>query len=135
MEKIFSPKPSLFSVISKAAIDLTPWIHDSSTWAPWEPKLLQLMSKETSTMVSLHARPNNKFLKQKSCKLFQIGCRRFRCSNEKPTWAHPMVICKTTYLWTSARWKMWKTVWKTAAILCFFWYWTHYEKRLNAPDS
>jgi len=53
---------SLFSLISRLPIHRMPCMHDSSTCAPWAPRLLQLMSSSISMVDSLHANPSSKFL-------------------------------------------------------------------------
>ena len=39
---------------------LTPWIQDSKTCAPEDPRLLPLMSSSKPTVLSLQAKPNSK---------------------------------------------------------------------------
>ena len=50
----------LLSDISNDAIHLTPWMHDSRTCAPIEPKLFPLMSSSRPTVLSLHAKPSSR---------------------------------------------------------------------------
>jgi hypothetical protein len=52
----------LLSDISREAIHLTPWMQDSSTWAPIEPRLLPLMSSSKPTVLSLQAKPSRRCL-------------------------------------------------------------------------
>lgn len=54
----------------------TPWMHDSSTCAPWAPSVFPLKSKWNSAVDSLQANPNKRFFSASSGSL-QLPI--FRC--------------------------------------------------------
>ena len=57
----------LFSLMSRLLIHRMPCMHDSSTCAPWAPRLLQLMSSSISMVDSLQANPSSRFLGTTQC--------------------------------------------------------------------
>jgi len=57
----------LFSLMSRLLIHRMPGMHDSSTCAPWAPRLLQLMSSSISMVDSLQANPSSRFLSTTQC--------------------------------------------------------------------
>lgn len=70
----------LLSPISKLCRTRTPWMHDSRTCAPCDPKEFPLRSKWISAVDSLHARPKRRFLRASSgsLQLEMFRCLRLR---------------------------------------------------------